>query len=54
MKGHLSPAWAATAILLLAPAARAQWSDDPDVNLALGDRPGEQTQGGVASLSIVQ
>ncbi len=44
MKGHLSPAWAATAILLLAPAARAQWSDDPDVNLALGDRPGEQTQ----------
>ena len=44
MKGHPSSVCAATVILALAPSARAQWSDDPNVNLALADRPGEQTQ----------
>ncbi len=44
MKGHCSSVCTAAAILLLVPSTRAQWSDDPDVNLALGDRPGEQTQ----------
>ena len=42
MNSRLSSA--CVAMMLLAASARAQWSGDPGVNLALGDRTGEQTQ----------